>query len=326
VTIELLKAMPAKLLRLPAEGFILVLTLCLFMYSVDSSVSSLSSVDFSEKMSNHFKRAIERAQIEQEVEDHNALSKLDNTLDRRYIVMPMTDAFDPPPGTFGRGHIQLGDKVSMPKSIWKFIQKEKLEVPWQFEIEVISRDPAITDDDQLLEGEEKKADEESCLSDETENKDLPADKEKTKKKQKMPLKRVYCSILDFRSPENFIFVPDWVMKSLRLRPRDVVRMMHLVLPPGGLVKFRPHGAEFTKLANHQAVLETELKHYSALTAGTTIAFKYRDRTYKMDVEELLSDGKLVDMVCVQDCDIATDFLPPILNSETKKNKTGKKQK
>ena len=36
------------------------------------------------------------------------------------------------------------------------------------------------------------------------------------------LRRLYCSILDYRAPENFIFVPRWMMLQLRLLPRDVV--------------------------------------------------------------------------------------------------------
>ena len=35
------------------------------------------------------------------------------------------------------------------------------------------------------------------------------------------LRRLYCSILDYRAPENFIFVPRWMMLQLRLLPRDL---------------------------------------------------------------------------------------------------------
>lgn len=33
------------------------------------------------------------------------------------------------------------------------------------------------------------------------------------------LSAVACSVLDSRSPEQFVFMPDWMMKALRLRPR-----------------------------------------------------------------------------------------------------------
>lgn len=35
------------------------------------------------------------------------------------------------------------------------------------------------------------------------------------------LSAVACSILDARSPDQFVFMPDWMMKALRLRPRFV---------------------------------------------------------------------------------------------------------
>lgn len=39
-------------------------------------------------------------------------------------------------------------------------------------------------------------------------------------KAEMPqLSAVACSVLDARSPEQFVFIPDWMMKALRLRPR-----------------------------------------------------------------------------------------------------------
>lgn len=39
-------------------------------------------------------------------------------------------------------------------------------------------------------------------------------------KTDMPqLSSVACSILDARSPEQFVFIPDWMMKALRLQPR-----------------------------------------------------------------------------------------------------------
>jgi len=290
-----------------------------WLFAAQGSVPPPSSL--TEVLTAHFKRALQRATVEQEVEDHNALSKLDNTMDRQYIVMPMTDAFDPPPGSFNRGHIQMGDKMSLPKSIWTYIRKEQLESPWQFELEVIKSQDEDTDLENENAGTEsldnENPDDENKEETEqiTDSVDTPAAEENLKKKK--PLERVYGSILDFRAPDNFIFIPDWMMKSLRLRPRDVVRMRHLVLPQGGLVKFQPHSSDFLKLSNHQAIMENELKHYSCLTTGTTISFKYRNKMYQMDVVEVLSGGKPVDMVCVQDCDIATDFLPAL---DTIKNK------
>jgi Ubiquitin fusion degradation protein UFD1 len=99
--------------------------------------------------------------------------------------------------------------------------------------------------------------------------------------------------------------------------------------PGSLAKFRPHSAEFAKdFSNPQAVLETELRHYSSLTAGSTIAMDYNKKRYWLDVVELRSAprGVKVPMIKVQDCDIATDFLTSkdVLFAQRKKKRQKRK--
>ena len=127
------------------------------------------------------------------------------------------------------------------------------------------------------------------------------------------LDKVVGGPMDFRAPANYCFLPWWMMRALGLQPRDVVDVKLITtVPPGSAAQLRPHSSRFSKeIANPQAVLETELKHYSALTKGSTIAFDYNGQRYWFDVVELRSSprGEKVPMVKVQDCDIATEFLP-----------------
>mmetsp|Transcript_36286 Transcript_36286/g.48623 ORF Transcript_36286/g.48623 Transcript_36286/m.48623 type:complete len:121 (+) Transcript_36286:190-552(+) len=102
-----------------------------------------------------------------------------------------------------------------------------------------------------------------------------------------------------------------MITSLSLRPFDVVDVsLKTNTPPGSAVKLRPHSSQFTKIQNHRAVLETELRHYSALVKGSTIPFDYLGKRYYFDVVELRSAprGEKVDMAKVQDCDIAAEFV------------------
>lgn len=119
--------------------------------------------------------------------------------------------------------------------------------------------------------------------------------------------------MDFRAPSNYCFLPWWMMRCLGLQPRDVVDVKLITtVPPGSAAQLRPHSSKFAKeIANPQAVLETELKHYSSLTRGSTIAFDYNGQRYWFDVVDLRSAprGEKVPMVKVQDCDVATEFLP-----------------
>ena len=81
--------------------------------------------------------------------------------------------------------------------------------------------------------------------------------------------------------------------------------------PGSLAKFRPLTKKtMTDMTNPQAVLETELRHYSSLTAGSTIAFDYNMKRYWFEVAECRAAprGEKVPAIKVQDCDIATEYL------------------
>ena len=132
--------------------------------------------------------------------------------------------------------------------------------------------------------------------------------------------------LDFRSPNNYAFLPIWMFKALGLRPRDVVDIrLATKTPPGSAVRLRPHTAAFVNIGNHQAVLETELKHYSALTLGSTIPFDYRGERYYFDVVDLRSAprGERVPMAKVQDCDIAAEFVRAKDQLKPKKKKKNK---
>jgi len=205
----------------------------------------------------------------------SALSK------RRLIVMPLDDRFDPPPGMFSHGHVQTGDKMSLPKNFWAAIQKSNAEVPWLFEV---SRIEGVT-------GERVKV-------------PLGGDEDPM-------LDNVVGGAIDFRSPSNYVFLPRWMMIALGLKPRDVVQVqLKTDVPPGSAVRLRPHKSDFIKIGNHQAVLETELKHYSSLTKGTTIPFDYMGKRYYFDVVALQSAprGEKVPMAKVQDCDIAAEFV------------------
>uniref|UniRef100_A0A7S2EWG4 Ubiquitin fusion degradation protein UFD1 N-terminal subdomain 2 domain-containing protein n=2 Tax=Trieres chinensis TaxID=1514140 RepID=A0A7S2EWG4_TRICV len=137
------------------------------------------------------------------------------------------------------------------------------------------------------------------------------------------LDKVVGGAIDFRSPSNYVFLPRWMMIALALKPRDVVdvRLVETV-PPGSAVKLRPHSSEFVKIGNHQAVLETELKHYSALTKGATIPFDYNNKRYYFDVVDLRSAprGEKVPMAKVQDCDIAAEFVRAKDQLKPKKDK------
>lgn len=190
--------------------------------------------------------------------------------------------FDPAMGSFSRGHVDTGDKMSLPRCFFDSIALSGAEVPWLFEV--------------------------SRLADAAPRVDVRDDEFRP---AAAGLSRAVGGALDFRAPDNYAFLPKWMFTALGLRPRDVVDVrLVTATPPGSAVRLRPHSSAFTNISNHQAVLETELKHYSALTLGTTIPFDYRGERYEFDVVDLRSAprGDKVAMAKVQDCDIAAEFV------------------
>lgn len=235
------------------------------------------------------------ALLEQSVEDYNAQeivapapNALSAILRRRLIVLPLDETlFDPPAGVFSHGHVQTGDKMSLPRNFWTAIQKSGAEVPWLFQV---SRIEGVTG---------ARVEYPNSL------KRLHCDDPK--------LDKVVGGAIDFRSPANYVFLPRWMMIALGLKPRDVVDVSLIqTVPAGSAVKLRPHSTEFVQIGNHQAVLETELKHYSALTAGSTIPFDYNNKRYYFDVVDLRSAprGERVEHSKLQDCNIIAEFIRP----------------
>ena len=295
-------------------SLLLLIQLGFALLNVDASTSSASTYSYSYltappiSLSRHgwnkfvthrWQKAQELAQLEQQVEDYNAewiatsQSTAQAVRHRRLICLPLDETlFDPPMGVFSHGHVQTGDKMSLPANFWNAIQLNQAQVPWLF---AVKRVDGVTSPRVELK---------------------PADQNpKTAIAPERPLKeldRVVGGPLDFRAPNSYVFLPLWMMRALGLRPRDIVEVELIeTVAPGSLAKLRPHSSDFGKeIANPQAVLETELRHYSALCQGSTIAFDYNSKRYWFDVVELRSAprGEKVPMIKVQDCDIATDFL------------------
>ena len=88
--------------------------------------------------------------------------------------------------------------------------------------------------------------------------------------------------VDFRAPENFLFVPLWMLRSLRAKPYDVVFMTWVKLNDGVTIELQPHQDAFLQLANPRSVLENELKYYSSATRGSTISLLYEGKQYATD--------------------------------------------
>ena len=259
----------------------------------DPSILVFTAISFLQVVGGNFlssawNRAVRQTLYEQEVEDVNAIHKIDNHLARRLIVMPLTDAFNPNQVNGMHGKVQYGDKCSLPGTIGRLIFEKPYEVPWLFEIIPVSASRERTE---ILAG---------AGTDE-----LPIE---TK-----VLSKAYLSPLDFRSPENYIFLPRWLMITLGLKSNDLVDVSFVRIKLASLVILQPLTLDWDVMIskgnrNPQTVLEHEVNKYSSLTAGSVIYIEVDGLELPLLVKETFAEGGIsVKGVRVQDSDIKVDI-------------------
>lgn len=248
----------------------------------------------------YWRNAVRLALYEQEIEDFNAERRAMQFMERRLIVMPLSDSFQSNKADPMFGKIQYGDKCSLPSSLGKQIYEKRYDVPWIFEMKPVRH----------LHSQFAP----SRLTDEAEDTHQPREVfDEALRRNKTCLDTVYVSPLDFRSPENYIYFPKWIMRELKLTPFDVVDISMVKIKLAQLVKFQPLSTHWDELLQFgdkspQALLEHELNKYSSLTAGTTIAISIDGHEYSFHVKETIAEGGVsVRAVRVQDSDIRADI-------------------
>eukprot|EP00613_Pedinella_sp_CCMP2098_P034771 CAMPEP_0171736526 /NCGR_PEP_ID=MMETSP0991-20121206/32311_1 /TAXON_ID=483369 /ORGANISM="non described non described, Strain CCMP2098" /LENGTH=330 /DNA_ID=CAMNT_0012333211 /DNA_START=17 /DNA_END=1009 /DNA_ORIENTATION=+ len=291
--------------------------------------------------------ALTRANHEQETEDYNSFQRCEGSLHRRVICLPLTEHFDPPPGQQGHGKLQVSDRVSIPKELMTGVFKRCPVPPWQFEIRKIPQAAGKDDDnDEEEEEEEEDASLESALAavaaaaDAAEVGGTAAEAGGGASKGKegghsdpaaaaaasRQLEHLYCHVLDWQAPRNYVFVPRWMMTALKLKPREVIELTWCRLREGKQVTLKPHTKDFVNWANPQAVMESELKYYSSLTLGSTIVIDYKGAKHALEVVRVVDGEEQLDGANIQDVNVAVDFEgvgPQIAKNKAKRATAGR---
>lgn len=280
----------------------------MFLLILAFSIHSESNI-----LSNSWTRAVKQTLYEQEVEDVNAVHKVNSHLVRRLIVMPLTDAFNPSQVNGMHGKVQYGDKCSLPGTIGRTIFEKPYEVPWLFEITPVKRTSTSTSSVMLSS---------SMLSSMDEDESSGKSSNITVKK----LPKAYISPLDFRSPENYIFLPRWLMATLDVKVRDLVDISFVRIKLASLVVLQPLTLDWDTIIlksgrDPKTVLEHEVNKYSSLTAGATIYIEVDGIELPILVKETFAEGGIsVKGVRVQDSDIQVDIDRSVLDEIIKRQK------
>ncbi|KAK6055730.1 ubiquitin fusion degradation protein UFD1, partial [Cooperia oncophora] len=80
-----------------------------------------------------------------------------------------------------------------------------------------------------------------------------------------------CGVLEFSAPEGKCYLPQWMMKQLRIDEGAEVRVDSVTLQSATYAKLKPQSLEFLNISNPRAVLEVELRKFACLTKNDIIA-------------------------------------------------------
>ena len=125
------------------------------------------------------------------------------------------------------------------------------------------------------------------------------------------LPTAYCGVKEFIAPEGCVILPLWRMDVLGITDGDRVWVSTENLPKGSLVKLRPHSVSFTQLSNPKAVLESQLRNFTCLSAGSTIPVFYQNDRYDIDILEVRSTKKQERAIVIVDVDLKVEFERPL---------------
>ena len=91
--------------------------------------------------------------------------------------------------------------------------------PWQFELRKLPAEPCVSTDE--AEDEASSASSDAGKGDDAAGSPRQG---RVAAAAAAELDHVYCHVLDWQAPRNYVFVPQWMMRALRVRPREVVEL------------------------------------------------------------------------------------------------------
>lgn len=129
----------------------------------------------------------------------------------------------------------------------------------------------------------------------------------------------HAGVMEFTAPEGCVSLPSHVWRNLGLHPEDstisnsdsarsadFVNVKYLRLPKATFAVLQPLGLDFAELANHKAVLETNLRMHATMTAGDVLTVQHQGLEYQLRVKELKPEAA----VTVIETDMEVEVVPP----------------
>ena len=132
----------------------------------------------------------------------------------------------------------------------------------------------------------------------------------------------HAGVLEFIAEEGRIYLPHWMMRSLKLEEGDLLQVLTTDIPQGSFVQLEWQSIEFLEISDPKAVLENTLRNFSILTVGDVFQFSYNETIYDMAVRQVKPESSS-NAISVIETDLSVDFIAPEGYVEPKRNtKTG----
>lgn len=120
----------------------------------------------------------------------------------------------------------------------------------------------------------------------------------------------HSGVLEFTAEEGRVYIPQWMMSTLKIEPGELIKISSCDLPLGKFVKIEPQSVSFLDITDPKAVLENVLRNFSTLSVNDIIEISYNDTVYAIKVLEVKPEGNHHG-ICVVETDLETDFAPPV---------------
>ncbi|KAK6198115.1 ubiquitin fusion degradation protein UFD1-domain-containing protein [Scheffersomyces amazonensis] len=122
--------------------------------------------------------------------------------------------------------------------------------------------------------------------------------------------KTHSGVLEFVAEEGRVYIPQWMMTTLKVSPGQLLKITNCDLPLGSFVKIEPQSVDFLDISDPKAVLENVLRKFSTLTVNDVIEINYNDSIYGIKVLEAKPESNNKG-ICVVETDLETDFAPPV---------------
>ncbi|PJF20012.1 hypothetical protein PSACC_00185 [Paramicrosporidium saccamoebae] len=120
----------------------------------------------------------------------------------------------------------------------------------------------------------------------------------------------FCGVLEFSAQEGVVYLPPWMLKTLRIASGDLVNLTNVALSVGTYIKIQPQSVDFLDITDPRAVLEHSLRNFATLTVGDCVAVNYNTKIYELLVLEVKpNDGR--GSISVLETDLQVEFAAPL---------------